>query len=184
MRIAVYGGSFNPPHVGHGMVAAWLGWTDTVDEVWLVPTYAHPFGKQLAPFEARIRMCEGLASGIGSWVKVSGIESALEQPSYTIHTLDTLSERFPENSFRPVMGADLLPELSRWKEASRLKAQYPPIIVGRAGYDSPANTVTFPRVSSTEIRRLLSSGQSADRYLPVGVRGHLGGHYASRGSMT
>ena len=51
MRIAVYGGSFNPPHIAHTMVASWLLWTEMVDEVWLVPVYRHAFeqshGKKL-----------------------------------------------------------------------------------------------------------------------------------------
>ena len=56
--IALLGGSFNPPHVAHLMVAWWALSTQPVDEVWLLPAFAHPFGKELAPFEDRVRMCE------------------------------------------------------------------------------------------------------------------------------
>ena len=58
MDVAVYGGSFNPPHIGHAMVAAWLLWTRRVEEVWLVPAFAHAFDKALRPFAARVEMVE------------------------------------------------------------------------------------------------------------------------------
>ena len=61
MRVAVYGGSFDPPHVAHGMVASWLLWTGVVDEVWLVPSFEHPFAKDMGPWTARVAMCQALA---------------------------------------------------------------------------------------------------------------------------
>ena len=56
--IALLGGSFNPPHVAHLMVAYWTLATQDVREVWLLPSYRHPFGKDLAPFDDRVAMCE------------------------------------------------------------------------------------------------------------------------------
>ena len=57
MHVALIGGSFNPPHVGHLLAAHFVRATEPVDEVWLVPADEHPFGKPLAPFEHRLRMC-------------------------------------------------------------------------------------------------------------------------------
>ena len=57
-EIALLGGSFNPPHVAHVMAAWWALATQGVREVWLLPTWRHPFGKELAPWEDRVRMCE------------------------------------------------------------------------------------------------------------------------------
>ncbi|MCA9572020.1 MAG: nicotinate-nicotinamide nucleotide adenylyltransferase, partial [Myxococcales bacterium] len=109
MRVAVYGGSFDPPHVGHAMVCGWLLWTDRVDAVWVTPTRAHPFGKDSAPFDARVAWCRALAQSVGPGVEVCTLEQTLPAPSYTVHTLDALAARHPEHSFQWVLGADLLP---------------------------------------------------------------------------
>lgn len=74
MRVAIYGGSFNPPHIGHGMVAAWLRWTDFTDQVWLMPTFSHAFSKSLADFTERLAWCAALAEDVGPWVQVTDIE--------------------------------------------------------------------------------------------------------------
>ena len=66
MRVAVYGGSFNPPHIVHGWVASWLLWTGRVDAVWLVPVYRHAFedrhDKRLAPYADRMAWCQAMRS--------------------------------------------------------------------------------------------------------------------------
>ena len=63
-EVALLGGSFNPPHVAHLMAAYWALATQGVSEVWLLPAYRHPFGKQLEPFEDRLRMCRLAAAAI------------------------------------------------------------------------------------------------------------------------
>ena len=60
-RIALYGGSFNPPHAGHLLVTAYVLATCEVDGLWLMPAFRHPFGKELAPFEDRVEMCRRIA---------------------------------------------------------------------------------------------------------------------------
>ena len=162
MRIGVYGGSFNPPHVVHAMVASWLLWTDKVDEVWFVPVYQHAFDgiqeKKLAPYEYRVQWCKALAQQIDARIKVSEIESQLPTPSYTIDTLSALSRRFPEHQFCLCVGADVLPQLPQWKQWSKIERLFHPIIVGRVGYESPKGCVSFPPVSSSDIREHLSKG--------------------------
>ncbi len=169
MRVAVYGGSFFPPHVGHAMVAAWLKWADRADAVWLVPVYDHAFDKPLAPFADRLRWCEALASAVGPWVAVSDIERRLDGISYTVRTLDALAAAHPEHDFRLVMGADLLGSTPLWREWDRLAATYPPIVVGRAGWPDVAGAPTFPAVSSTAIRAALAAGQDVSAWVPHAV---------------
>ena len=74
MRVAIFGGSFNPPHLAHQMAALYVLETAAVDELWLVPAFRHPFGKALAPFADRLEMCELAAAALGTRVKVSAIE--------------------------------------------------------------------------------------------------------------
>ncbi len=163
MRIAVYGGSFNPPHVGHGMVVSWLRWTNLVDAVWLVPVYRHAFegvhDKTLASFEERLGWCEAFAQDIGQGVAVCAVEAELPTPSYTIDTLRFLADRHPEHHFRLVVGADAIPHLPKWRDWEGISSAFAPVIVGREGYEGPDDSVAFPDVSSTEIRRRLKTGE-------------------------
>lgn len=159
MRIAVYGGSFNPPHVGHAMVCAWLKWTDLADEVWLVPAFDHAFDKALAPFALRLEACRLQAEVLGPWCRVEPIERTLPAPSYTINTLDALAAAWPEHRFVWVLGADVLESLHLWREWQRILSEYPPIVVGRAGYPRVEGAPEFPDFSSSEVRRRLAEGQ-------------------------
>jgi nicotinate-nucleotide adenylyltransferase len=174
VRVAIYGGSFNPPHVGHALVAAWLRWADRADAVWLLPTWSHAFGKALAPFPARVAWCESLAGAVGPWVSVSTIEAELPAPSYTIDTLRAFAARHPEHRFRLVIGADNLDVLDKWRDWDAIAAGFDPIVVGRAGWPAPEGAVVFPEVSSTEIRARLAAGQPVDHLVPAAVLALLG----------
>ena len=180
MRVAVYGGSFNPPHVAHAMVASWLLWTGQAEEVWLVPVYRHAFealqSKRLADFALRHRWCEAMAEDIGPCVRVSRIEAELPVPSFTRETLDALSLRHPEHSFRLVVGADVLDEVHLWRDWAGIVARYAPITVGRAGHPRPPGYegVDFPEVSSTELRARHAEGRPLDHLLTARVAALLG----------
>jgi nicotinate-nucleotide adenylyltransferase len=166
LKIAVYGGSFNPPHRAHGLVAEWLISSGTVDEVWLVPVYRHALArtqdKVLAPFCDRVAWCEAMAKEHGPGLKLSQVESRLPSPSYTIDTLEHLSERHPQHQFRLVVGADILAQVDAWKDWARISTLYSPIVLGREGYPSPGDLPVFPAVSSTEIRKRLRAGKSVE----------------------
>lgn len=168
MRVAVFGGSFNPPHVGHAMIAGWLRWTDRCDEVWLLPTHVHAFGKPLAPFASRVAACERMAALVGPHVKVSSIEATLPSPSFTIVTLDRLAALHPTHRFRLVVGADILRQAASWRDWSRIEGDFAPIVLGR-GNESVSGAPSFPDVSSSDIRARLAAGQAVDHLVPSGV---------------
>lgn len=166
MEVAVFGGSFNPPHVGHALVASWLLWTGRVERVWLVPAFSHAFGKDLAPFEARVDLCRALAAVLGPAVEVHPLEAELPAPSYTLDTLRALAARHPEHRFRLVIGADVVPELPRWHRWEAIEAAFAPIVVGRQGWPTPPGAVDFPPVSSTEIRARLAADAEVGHLVP------------------
>jgi nicotinate-nucleotide adenylyltransferase len=155
------------------MVCAWLLWTDIVDEVWLVPTAAHPFAKQSAPFQQRVNWCVALAQAVGAKVVVSTVEAELPQPNFTITTLEHLASQHPSRVFRLVVGADVLAETDKWKDWARISGRFAPIVVGRTGYASPEGMVVFPRVSSTEIRARMRAGEPVDHLVPASVHALL-----------
>ena len=174
MRVAVYGGSFNPPHVGHAMVVAWLLWTGRVDAVWIVPVYHHAFeglhDKRLAPFSDRVAWCRALAAHLVApddpRLLVLDVERELPVPSFTIDTLRHLAALHPQAQLVPVVGADVVPQLPRWRSWPELQARFPPLVVGRTGHPLPAGGVIFPDVSSSEIRRRLQDGLPVDHLVP------------------
>jgi nicotinate-nucleotide adenylyltransferase len=170
MEIALLGGSFNPPHVGHLMAAVYVRATLGADEVWLLPSFAHPFGKPLAPFEDRVAMCEAMAADTGPWLKVSRVESQVGGEGRTIELLDYLLPKRPSDRFRFVIGSDILADLPKWKEWERVQRLVTVTVLHRAGYPAPeAVGPPLAQVSSTEIRRALEAGQEPQGLVPRSV---------------
>ncbi len=166
MRIALFGGSFNPPHLGHELAALYVLETAGVDELWLMPTFQHPFDKALEPFEDRLAMCGLAAAALGPRARVTDIERELGDESRTLRTVRALQSRHPEHDFALVIGADLVAEIATWYGAQELRATVPFIVVGRAGLAAgagPRAAIEMPAVSSTEIRRALARGKAGDR---------------------
>jgi len=171
MRIAVYGGSFNPPHVAHQMALAYVLATARVDEVWMLPTFKHPFEKQLVPFGDRVKMCELAASPFKA-VRVSRVEEELGGDSYTLRTMKALRERHPDHRFSLVIGADLVAERERWHGWPELKELVPFIVVGREGSPDTGG-IALPAVSSTIVRQRLVSGEPVDNLLAADVLDYI-----------
>jgi len=178
MHVALFGGSFNPPHVAHQMVALYVLETERVDQLWFVPCFRHAFDKPLAPFENRYRMCELAAKGIGPRARVTEIERAIGGPSRTLNTLRRLRELHPNDEFSLVIGSDVAAEVPSWYGADELRAGASFIIVGRRATVGAADhsAVTMPEVSSTEVRRMLRAGKSAEGLVPRAVLDYIYRH--------
>jgi len=170
VQVGVYGGSFDPPHVGHALVAGWLLWTRQVDEVWLVPAFAHAFDKPLSAFDRRMALCLALAEDVDVVrIRVDTVEATLPVPSFTLHTLEVLAGRRPDARFRLVVGADVLDQVAHWHAWDEILVRFPPIVVGRAGWPPVPGSPTFPDVSSTEIRRRLAAGEPVNGLVTASV---------------
>jgi len=155
MNVAIFGGSFNPPHASHVLAIAYVLATSDIDRLVVVPAFKHPFAKHLAPFEDRVRMCE-LATEIFPSVEVSRIEKDLD--GLTLHTLEAIQREHPDWKIRLVMGADILLEADKWFRFDDVKKLAPPIILGRAGvHGTSAPTPVLPEISSTRVRELLAA---------------------------
>jgi nicotinate-nucleotide adenylyltransferase len=178
VHIALFGGSFNPPHVAHQMVALYVLETEPVDQVWFVPVWKHAFEKPLAPFEDRLRMCELAANVLGQRVRVTEIERTNGPPSRTLHTVRRLKELHPEHTFSLIIGSDIIPELPQWHNVTELQALVSFIVIGRRAAVGAADhsPVTMPEVSSTEVRRLLRAGKSAAGLVPRSVLDYVYRH--------
>jgi nicotinate-nucleotide adenylyltransferase len=157
--IAVFGGSFDPPHLAHTLVAAYVLSAHAIDRVLVAPCFRHPFDKPLAPFEHRVRMCE-IAMRDLRRVEVSAIERELGEKSLTLHLVEALAERHPGTALRLVLGTDLLAETPAWHAIDRVRALAPLLVVARAGYAGDPEAPPLPAISSTEVRRRLRGGVS------------------------
>jgi nicotinate-nucleotide adenylyltransferase len=170
VEVALLGGSFNPPHIGHLLAAHFVRATEPVDEVWLLPSFHHPFGKSLAPFEDRAAMCQLLCDDASGWLKVSTVERELGGEGRTVHTLEHLTRQHPGWRFTLVVGSDILRDLPHWKDVDRIRRLARVLVLHRAGY--PASEAVGPplaEVSSTEVRDRLSRGGLPTGLVPLRV---------------
>jgi len=169
-EVALIGGSFNPPHVGHLMAALYVRSVLGVDAVWLLPSFHHPFGKTLAPFADRVAMCREMAKDVGPWLEVSEAEAQVGGEGRTIQLLEWLLPKHPGTAFRFVIGSDILADLPKWKAWDRIQQLVKVTVLYRAGY--PAKEALGPplaEVSSTAIREKLEKGEAPVEWVPRAV---------------
>lgn len=183
-QIAVYGGSFDPPHIAHVLTVAWVLSATTVDRVLVVPTFRHPLGKTPgAAYGDRVALCE-LAMADLRRVEVSRIEEELDGTGRTLDLLEALRHRFAGAGLRLVVGTDILRQTHRWHQWDRVTRLAPPIVVGRGGFSDGHGGPLMPAVSSTEIRARLADGTSTEGLLPTRVKEYVRAHGLYRSPAT
>jgi len=159
--LGVFGGAFDPPHLGHALVPAYLRLRGLVDQVVMVPCADHPLGKSLSPFERRVALVRAAVAPLGEGVQVSDIEARLHAkhggPSYTLRMLEALAAEHSHATIRLVVGTDILAQAHRWHRWEEIERRFAPIVVPRAGH-APPNTCALPEVSSTQVRAWLDEG--------------------------
>lgn len=162
MHIGIYGGTFNPIHIGHTSLAQSLIEQHLVDEVWIMVSPQNPM-KQPQPndYLHRLNMARIATRGM-EHIRVSDFERHLPTPSYTYNTLTHLSHTYPQHLFTLIIGADNWQRFRQWYRADDIITHYPIILYRRPGYDLDHSTPLPPTVSiattplydisSTEIR--------------------------------
>jgi len=173
MRIGVFGGGFDPPHICHALACHYVLATADVDLVLVVPCFRHPFGKRMAPFPDRLAMCRLAFAGPGSRVEVSDIESRLGGFSYTVETLCALKAERPRDRFRLIVGSDILGETAQWKSFDQVQRLAPLLVVPRGASAQGGLAFAFPDLSSTEIRAALARGEDVSGVIPRRVLSYI-----------
>lgn len=178
MNVALFGGSFDPPHNGHLIIARWVLQHDpTIDEVWLLPTYAHHWKPMHASAEDRLHMTQLIAENN---IKASDIDVRLKI-RYNIETIRYLKEH-TENTYLWVCGADTVKDFHRWKEHEELQRRISFLVVPREGTTIEKLPDSFSFLtggfspvaySSTEIRRRVREGLPIDDMTPEKVRKYI-----------
>jgi nicotinate-nucleotide adenylyltransferase len=170
MNVALIGGSFNPPHVGHLLAAHFVRATEAVDAVWFVPANRHPFGKQLADFHHRYRMCQLLCADASGWLSVSDVERTLGGEGRTVDTLRYLTSSFPGVHWTLVVGSDIVQDLPSWKEPDAVRSLARLLVLNRAGHPSKeAVGPPMAHVSSSQVREALAAGKDVTHLVPRAV---------------
>lgn len=172
---AVFGGSFDPPHVGHVLVAAYVLASQPIERVLVTPTAAHVFGKKLSSFEDRLKMCE-LAFEPLRGVELCTIERELPEPNYTVQTLQALAARYPNVRLRLLLGSDLQRETHAWHDFDGIQALAPPLWVARQAGEPIAGEPAMPDISSSDIRHRIATGMRTTGRLSPSVADYIRSH--------
>ncbi len=179
MKIGIFGGSFNPIHIGHCILAEYIANFSDLDEVWLNVSPQNPLKQSadLADDKHRVNMLN-IAIKDSKCLKMCDIEFSLPKPSYTITTLKTLKEKYPEHDFSLIIGADNWCNFKKWKDWETIIQNHDIWVYPRVGYDL-VNKENYPNVkfinaplieiSSTSIREMLKKGIDMNFFLPNGV---------------
>ena len=185
-RIGVLGGTFDPPHIGHLIVASEALWQLRLDVVRLVPARMPPHKPAGSPSggEARARWLEAAVAEVPG-LEVSRVELEREGPSYTADTLEEMATAEPGALLWFVLGADQLAGLPRWHDPDRILAAARLAVVPRAGHDARAlaaeiapgraDVLDVPEigVSSSMIRDRLAAGRPIRFLVPAAVEESL-----------
>jgi nicotinate-nucleotide adenylyltransferase len=185
MKIGIFGGSFNPIHSGHAIIAHHIISSGAVDRLWLMVSPVNPLKvgleQQVADTD-RLRMVEMVTRPLEN-VETSAFEFTMPKPSYTIDTLNALQAKFPDDEFYLVTGADNWVIFDHWRNSEEILAKYHLLVYPRLGYDvvipeelrDRVTLVDAPiiELSSTAVRERLAQGLSARYYVPDEVLSYI-----------
>ena len=170
MRIGIFGGSFDPIHIGHAIIAQHIIGSGVVDRLWFMVSPLNP-----------------LKVDREKHVETSAFEFTMPRPSYTIDTLNALQAKFPDDEFYLVTGGDNWQIFDKWRNSEEILAKYHLIVYPRLGYevkipDELKDRVTLVdapiiELSSTQIRKRLACGMSARYYVPDAVLNYIEKHH-------
>ncbi len=197
LRIGIYGGSFDPIHLGHLLVAETVREQVGLDKVLFIPAFQSPLKLDYPPIAGRARL-EMLQLALGGHpnFEVDDRELVREGISYTVDTLRELQLEKPDTEWFLLMGADSLVDLDRWKEPIELCALAIPVVVARGGLPPPnldilmqfvdskrmamirKYVVQMPllEISSRDIRIRVQSNRSIRYQVPASVEAYIRTH--------
>ena len=175
-KTGIFGGSYNPIHIGHLALANYLCEYGDLDEVWFMVSPQNPFkanSSDLWDDQFRLELAR-LAVEEYPKFHASDFEFHLPRPSYMVNTLQKLREAYPDREFTLIIGADNWVSFPRWKDPDTIIANYQLIVYPRPGYEIneselPTNVrlVNTPllEISSTFIRESLKQGKDVRYFL-------------------
>lgn len=166
-RVGIYGGTFDPIHLGHLHVITQLFEKDLVDQLLVIPA-GQPLLRDNAPVasaQQRRAMCQlalsDLPSDIAAKVQVNPIEILRMGPSYAIDTVEAVAQNYPDDSLVLIIGQDAADKLDQWHRIDELRAMVEFLVIGRPGYTGNGVDIGALDVAATTIRQGLSAEVSS-----------------------
>ena len=170
-KIGFFSGSFNPIHIGHLILASYIGEFTDLDEIWFVVSPRNPLKEAGVLLDDALRLeMVRLALEDYERMKVSDVEFHMPRPSYTIDTLTKLTEEHPDKEFTLIIGGDNWRQFHKWKEPEKLTSNYRLFIYPRLGEEvmippqlhSSVQLINAPivEISSTFIREGIRAGRN------------------------
>jgi nicotinate-nucleotide adenylyltransferase len=153
MRVGIFGGTFDPVHLGHLILAEQCREQGQLDQVWFVPAPRppHKHDLPLTRFDQRVEMIQLATAGQPAF-RIDEIEKERSGPSYTVETVAELRRRHPADDFYLLLGSDTLAEIHSWYDPGRLLSMVGLLVMTRPGY---------PARSADELRAALRLPESA-----------------------
>jgi nicotinate-nucleotide adenylyltransferase len=192
MRLGLYGGTFDPPHLGHLILAEACREACALDRVWFVVAGAPPHKPgERTPVADRLEMVRIAVAGHPAF-EVSEIEAKGPGPHYSFQTLEAIRRDRPEDELFFLIGADSLADLPTWRQPGRIATLATIVVVDRPGFDPalraaapdlgpaarPIRHVPAPPigVASHDLRRRVAEGRSIRYQVPRGVEAYIAAH--------
>jgi len=188
MDIGLFGGSFNPPHIAHLIVAEVVRDQFALDEVWWIPnaTPPHKPDDELVAVKHRLAMTRRTVESNPAF-RVCDLEVEREGVSYTVETLRALQEQHPDTDFALILGSDSLDHFAEWHRPDEIAERVPLIVYKRPG---AIESVADPRfanhvhyaaapvmeISGTEVRARRRADRSIRYLVPEAVRAYIETH--------
>jgi nicotinate-nucleotide adenylyltransferase len=166
-RVGIYGGTFDPIHLGHLHVITQLFEKNLVDQLLVIPAGV-PLLRENAPIatgQQRRTMCQlalaDLPAGIASKVQVNPIEILRTGPSYAIDTVEAVAQNYPDDTIVLVIGQDAAEKLNQWHRIDELREMVEFLIIARPGFTGDGVDIGALNVAATTIRQGLSADVSS-----------------------
>lgn len=194
MRVGIFGGTFDPVHLGHLILAEQAREQGKLDEVWFVPAPWPPQkdSQAITRFDARQEMLSLAIAGHPAF-RIDDLEKERTGPSYTVDTLEELHRRHPEHTFFLLIGGDALVDLPGWRDPQGIVARAGLLVMARPGARMPdagelrrqlglaeddplsIEVLDTPQIdiASRDLRRRLAAGRSVRYLVPHAVEAYI-----------
>ena len=191
MRLGIYGGSFDPVHYGHLLLAEQCREQCQLDEIWFVPARQSPLKASIPTLgKDRVEMLRFATSGQRGFA-VSGLELERDGVSWTVETLRQIKRLRPDDKLFLLIGADALRDFPSWREAEEIAALSTLVAVNRGDFAAESvlgalsetirrkvRFVTMPGVaiSASDVRSRVADGRSIRFFVPRAVEEYIREH--------
>jgi len=179
MKIGILGGSFNPPHIGHMILAEFVKEHLNLDRIIFIPCNIppHKSKREIVPGKHRLRMLELALKGRKGYL-VSDLELKRGGISYTVDTLKILKKKYSKGKLFLIIGSDLYQDFSTWYKPEEIKKLVKLVVVVRTLLKKKGKNIIFLKmpkieISSSLIRERLKKGLSIRWFVPEEVRKYI-----------